>query len=98
MTKWTLLVFIFFAWLLCLIPALLEKMIQNAQLPLYKRGGVSIVPIIPFAPLLLWGIAMGIDYVISPWGTRIIGGLHVALAFIAIVFAFKYLLQLRAEK
>jgi hypothetical protein len=98
MTKWSLLAFIFCIWILCCVPALLEKAIQNAKLPQDKRGGVSLVPIIPLFALLFWGVAVVIDYFFAPWGTRIMSGLHIALAVIAIIFTIRYSLQLRAEK
>ena len=93
MTTWTLLAFIFGVWILCCIPALLEKAIQNAKLPEEERGGVTIVPVIPLFPLALWGVAILINRFISRWGTRIIGGLHVLLAAIAIVFIVRYSIQ-----
>ena len=49
-------------------------------------GGVSLMPGLVVMPALFLGIALGVDYVASPWGTRIIALLHAALGVACVIY------------
>jgi hypothetical protein len=85
--SWRLLLAVVFgAWGLLFAAAAANRAFEEARagVPEAKRGGVSIVPAIPFIPLAFWGAAVLIDRFAAPWGTALIGGLH---AVLAVVFA-----------
>lgn len=77
-----LLVFVFLVWCLWVFAASMQVAVENARNPLPGGGrrGVSPAPAIPVCPLVFWGAARGLDLVVDPWGTRIIGSLHAIFA------------------
>ncbi|CAN5403848.1 hypothetical protein BH09PLA1_BH09PLA1_34180 [soil metagenome] len=51
-----------------------------------------VLPVILLLPLLFIGLAWLIDQCASPWGTRIVGGLHVlliAICFVGIIYGLR---------
>jgi hypothetical protein len=74
-----LLVFVFFVWGLWAAAVVTQNAVLDARLPLAngQRRSMSPAPVIPVFPLFVWGVAKLIDLVVDPWGTVIIGSLHV---------------------
>jgi hypothetical protein len=87
MSHMLLLVFLFVAWGFWAWAAMSEKTVSDTRvgLPRDQHGHVSIVPVIPLFPLVLWGVAVFWDKGQPPWGTRIIGSLHAALIVACII-------------
>jgi len=73
---------IFGVWFLWAWAAIAEKRAGEIRrgIPAEKRGGVSIMPIIPLFPLVFWGAACLVDVWFAPWGSLVIAGLHLVLA------------------
>jgi len=78
--------FIFLTWCLWGAAALMEVAVRNRRDPLPGGGqrGVSFVPVIPLYPLVAWGAALLADHFADPWGTRIVGVLHVLFAVLLV--------------
>lgn len=81
---WTL-VAIVVAWLLWAVVCRLALAADKLQKKRPPDAGFSIVPVIPLFPLLFIGLAWLIDRFASPWGTRIVGGLHLLLIAIYLI-------------
>ena len=88
---WLLPVLVFGVWSLWAFAAVAEKRAQEvrAGTPLERRGGVSILPIIPFFPLFFCGVAWVVDRFFHPWGSVVVGGLHVVLALLMLATLFR---------
>jgi hypothetical protein len=93
-----LLLLIFFAWFLLVCAAAAATQLEGARrgLPQGQRGGVSCLPIVPIAPLLLWGTAIGVDSVAASWGTWVIATLHACWIVYAAVSITRDAHRLRA--
>ena len=76
-----LLAFLFLTWCMNLVAAAAAKCADEAArgVPKDKRGGVSILPVIPLFPLVFFCLAKLVDGRYGPWGTRVVGGLHAVL-------------------
>src|SRR3954463_13957800 len=98
MSAWSLLAFIFLVWILWAIAGTVQTSLKNRHLPESERGGFSFAPVIPFFPLLLWFVALSIDYFASPWGSRLMAALHAIFGAAAIFFIAQFSMQLRHEK
>jgi hypothetical protein len=61
MSIWWLLALVFIAWILWGAACVAQKAVTNAQLPKERRGGVSLLPVIPIFPMAFWGVAVLID-------------------------------------
>ncbi len=98
MPWWILLGLLFIVWLLWGVSAAAEKSAAEAEkgIPHGERRGVSIAPIIPLFPIVLFGIAKLVDLFIYPWGTRTMATLHAVLALIFIYSLVRGLIRLRA--
>ena len=85
MPAWLLLMLCLGAWMLFIIASAAQVALFDARrgIPAKLRGGVSIFPVLPIMPLVLWVTALGIDLVLSPWGTRLIGSAHVGFAVLS---------------
>lgn len=68
---------------------MLEKAAKN------QPGGVSIFPGFPLMPLMAWGLAALLDLVRPKLGYYMVGGLHVILVIVALIFALKYVIQIK---
>lgn len=79
---WLLPVLLFAVWCLWVFAASGEFRVKELRrgIPKDQRGGVSILPGIPLFPLCFWGVARLADIWVAPWGTVVIGALHVILA------------------
>lgn len=79
MAGWQLPLLVFVVWLLWHVACISGVQIANARkgVPVGRRGGSSMFPGIPLFPLFFWGLACFVDSVVAPWGTWVIGGLHV---------------------
>jgi hypothetical protein len=75
-----LLILVLLAWLLWAVGALHGHHIAKREGRVRADSGVSVAPIIPLFPLGFFGLAKLIDQAASPWGTWLVGGLHVLLA------------------
>jgi hypothetical protein len=86
MSSWLLLFCIFLVWILWAIAIVAQKTLENTRekIPDEKRGGVSILPVIPIFPMFFWGMALLIDYFADPVGTWIIGLFHALFAFVLV--------------
>ena len=86
---WLLPVLLFAVWSLWAFAAIAELRAKEIRrgTPKEQRGGVSILPVIPFFPLCFWGVARLTDIWLSPWGTVVVGVLHLVLAA-AMAFTF----------
>jgi hypothetical protein len=81
--------FLFVVWAVVVLLPVLEKRAKN------QPGGVSIVPGFPVMPLMAWGLAALLDFVHPRLGYYLVGGSHVVLVSIALVFALKYVYQIK---
>lgn len=81
MSHWILLAFVLAIWVLWLIACVTQAAVSDAMQRVAddQRRGVSILPGYPLFPLALWGLALLIDRLMTPWGTLIIGGAHMVL-------------------
>ncbi|MES2641955.1 MAG: hypothetical protein V4850_20865 [Myxococcota bacterium] len=72
------------AWLLWVVACVrgLSADIAEGKRPHDAR--FSLMPVIPVFPLMAIGLAMGIDGLSAPWGTRLIGGSHALLVILYI--------------
>ena len=82
---WTLVAIVVVAWLLWAAVGLFSLEADKIQKKRPPDAGFSILPVVPLFPLLFIGLAWLIDEYAWPWGTRIIGGLHVLLIVIYLV-------------
>lgn len=81
MQSWVLLAAVFAVWCLWALATAARRTVADARrMPEGQRGGVSIFPVIPMFPLMLWGCAWLLDRVVSPWGTWFIGSAHAVFA------------------
>jgi hypothetical protein len=78
--------FIFFVWCLWAVAAIAQVEIENTRCPLPKgqRRGMSGVSVIPIFSLVFWGMAEIIDLFVDPWGTVVIGSIHIIYAIILV--------------
>ena len=83
--------FLFFVWLWMTLIPLLEKKAKG------ESGGVSILPGFPLFPLVAWGLAALLDWVHPKLGFYIIGGLHIILLVLLVIFSTKYLYEIRRK-
>lgn len=79
MSSWLLLGFLAVVWCLWAVAAAAAEAVRAAT-DGRKVHGVSILPVIPFYPLVLWGVALLIDRAAAPWGTRVVAAGHAAFA------------------
>lgn len=81
MSSWILLTFLLLVWALWLFSCMAEVAVSEARrgIPVGERRGVSILPGFPIFPLAFWGAALLVDWLVSPWGTVAIAGLHTVL-------------------
>ena len=88
---WLLPVLLFGVWFLWAFAAIAEKRAQEVRsgTPLERRGGVSILPVIPLFPLFFWSVAWLVDRFFRPWGSVVVGGLHVVLALLMLATLFR---------
>lgn len=95
---WLLLVLIFAVWCVWAVAAAARRHIADARrgVPAGERGGVSVFPVIPLFPLILWGLALKIDDSSSPWGTVTIGSAHALFAAFLVVSIVRDLWRLRS--
>jgi hypothetical protein len=82
MPAWVLPAFLFFVWCWWAVAATVRQAALDARrgLPEGRRGGMSILPVIPLLPLWMWGIAWTFDRIARPWGTILVGVLHLVFA------------------
>lgn len=85
--NWLLPLLLFAVWSLWALAAIAELRAKELREGVAKelRGGVSVVPVLPLFPLGFWGAAALVDVWAGPWGTVVIGALHLLLA-LAMVF------------
>ena len=88
---WLLPLLLFGVWFLWTFAAIAEKRAGEvrAGTPPERRGGVSILPVIPLFPLFFWGVAWFADRFFPPWGSIVVGGLHVVLALFMLATLFR---------
>jgi len=94
---WVLLLLLSVAWLLWLFACMAEVAVSEASkgIPEGERRGVSILPGIPLFPLVFWGIALLIDQFMYPWGTNVVGGLHLVLSLFWLISAIRDMRKLK---
>jgi hypothetical protein len=80
--SWLLPVLVFAVWFLWVFAAVAQVRARELRrgTPKDQRGGVSILPVIPLFPLSFWGVAWLADRFFAPWGSVVVGVLHLALA------------------
>jgi hypothetical protein len=85
--SWLLASLIFVVWCLWAVAAVAQRAAEDVRrgTPEGQPGGVSILPVIPAFPVVLWGIAWLIDRVIDPWGTWAVAGAHGVFAACLVV-------------
>lgn len=79
MTTLTLLILTTVTWVLWAIGGMLALRADKLETKCAIEAGFSIVPIRPRYPILAVLFAIGIDRHCTPWGTRIIAGIHILL-------------------
>jgi len=89
MNTWSLFALVTVTWLLWAAGALQGhcRAKREGRVPL--EAGLSIAPVIPLFPLLFIAIASFMDWLLPPWGTRVVGSVHALLAitfFVAIIW------------
>lgn len=82
MNWWALLLVVFAVWLFAAFAGVFHAHAEHERrgTPRDQRSGVSLVPLIPIAPLAFWGVALLADLVAAPLGTFGIGWLHAVFA------------------
>jgi hypothetical protein len=80
------------AWLAWLPAALLEKEARG------DKGGTSIMPIIPFYPLVAWGVGLGLNALRPSAGLYVIGGLHIILLVVFLGSAALSAIKIKTKK
>ena len=95
MSWWLLLLIITLTWCLVVVLALAGASLDHvrAKTPDSERSHVSVVPLLPICPMLFFGAAKLLDLMVWPWGTRIIFGMHLALAGVVVVLFVIHLLR-----
>ena len=85
MTWWTLLALVTVTWLLWTVGATIGLWadIRRGRRP--PDASVSLAPILPLFPLFFFGIAAFANWFAWPWGTRLVGGLHVVLSIVFLI-------------
>lgn len=84
--------FLFVVWFVWIPVCLLEREARG------ESGGLSVMPVFPFYPLLAWGVAALLDRFYDRLGLMIVGGLHVLLLASFIVSAIRSLIIIRKNK
>jgi hypothetical protein len=84
-------IFLFGVWAIVVLMPALEKWAKR------QTGGVSILPGFPIMPLLAWSIGALLDWICPRLGYYVIGGLHVILLAVSVVFALKYLYDFKRK-
>jgi hypothetical protein len=97
MSWWALLIGVFATWVLWSVAATSNVAVEDARrgIPQAQRRRVSILPIIPIFPIVFWAAAQIADLAVSPWGTLIVGLLHIVLAVVLVVSIIRDLWRLR---
>ena len=86
MPWWLLLVLLTAVWFLAAFACLVGSAVSRKRLGIHSRGrGESIAQFVVLPPLFL-GIALALDLVVDPWGTRIVGLLHVLLGVVLVTY------------
>jgi len=67
------------AWLLWAVGGALALYADKLEHKRPRDAGFSVVPIIPVFPLLAVLVAFVVDKLVTPWGTRLVGAIHVLL-------------------
>ena len=83
--------FIFGVWAIVVFMPLLEKRAKK------QPGGVSILSGFPIMPLLAWGLATLLDWFHPRLGYYVVGGLHIILLAVSVIFALKYLYEIKRK-
>ena len=101
MSIWILLAFLFAVWILWLIACAAQAAVSDARrgIPKEQRRGTSIFPAIPLFPLAFWGAAVFADHFVSPWGTLVVGSIHLGFGVmwgISIYRSSRYLSKIDA--
>jgi phosphatidylglycerophosphate synthase len=86
MPWWLLLVLLTAVWFLAAFACLVESAVSRKRLGIPSGGrGESIAQFVVLPPLFL-GIALALDFVADPWGTRVVGLLHVLLGVVLVTY------------
>src|SRR5437763_353627 len=85
MNRWMLFILVMVAWLLWAAGGLVSLWVGKRQWRLPADRGFSFLPIFPIVPILFFGTAMLLDAAFAPWGTRIIGTLHIILIALVMI-------------
>jgi hypothetical protein len=98
MSWWLLLLIVMLVWLLWMPAAILQKAAENVakRVPKDQQGGVSILPVFPLFPLILFAVAKLTDLLVSPWGTAVIASLHALLALLLLISIVRDWYRLRS--
>jgi len=81
-----LLLLLFVVWCLWVVASTGHNALEAAAAGRPRdRVGASIMPAIPVFFLGFWGVALVIDHVAAPWGTRVVGGFHVVCGVVLLV-------------
>jgi hypothetical protein len=88
---------IFASWLAFVLIPIGRLAIEDERnnVPKDKRRGVRFLPGFPILPLLAWGLALGVNYFILPWGFWTFLGIHVVLLAVSISVITRHVLHLR---
>lgn len=100
MSPWTLLLLIFVAWVVYFYSALAQRAVEHARSgrPREQQRGVSLLPVIPLAPLAVWGITLLLDLAVDRWGTVVVAVIHMALLVFALLAIGRDAWRLRGLK
>ncbi len=100
MPPWVLLLFILLVWCLWAVAAATELAAEDALrgVPAEQRRGVSLFPILPVFPLILWGFAWLIDRAAGPWGSMIVGAGHLVFTVYLTVSIARNARRLRSHE
>ena len=80
-----LLLLVTLTWLLWAVGGVVGLWVEIRQGRRPANARFSFAPIFPIFPIFFFGLAMLVNLIVPPWGTRIIGGLHALLALLFII-------------
>lgn len=98
MSTWSWVILVTTAWLLWVVAAAFELEAAKRRGERPADAGVSVLPVIPLFPLALLCVAWVLNRFVSPWGTRIVGALHVLMIAACLMGIVIYARRIRSRE
>ena len=93
MSSLFLLIFVFVTWCLWVIACAAQQAVEDTRRGIPIRG-VSVLPVVPIAPLSLWLLS----FLFKPWGFRIIAAIHLLFLILLVISIIRDVARLRTVK